>query len=336
ALAVTQRSRPRVAVTLNLVAGVGVVLVAGGSHASLACFGLCILALTSVLTSGPRPGHVFACAALIYLFVRLAQAGFSTDWLPWIGGVFISALGGGVVVHEQRLLAQLRAAQADLANRTRVQERARIARDLHDVIAHSLTVSLLHISAARMAVEHDPEDAGRALAEAERLGRESLDEVRAIVGLARADVDHDDRSALAPTPGLESLDALVERYRSAGAEIRVERETAVAGLPATISTTAYRIAQEALTNAARHAAGRPVEVRLAAPNGSVELLVLSAGPCAAVAPGNGGHGLHTMRERAEAVGGALDAGPAPSGEGWRVHASLPLRPGAEWPCGRPR
>ncbi|MDE3132559.1 MAG: hypothetical protein KGL15_00675, partial [Acidobacteriota bacterium] len=94
ALAVTQRSRPRLAVTLNLVAGVGVVLVAGGSHASLACFGLCILALTSMLTSGPRPGHVFACAALIYLFARLAQAGFSTDWLPWIGGVFISALGG--------------------------------------------------------------------------------------------------------------------------------------------------------------------------------------------------------------------------------------------------
>ena len=336
AMAVTQRARPRMAVTLNLIAGIGVVLDSGGSHASLGYFGLCILALVSVLTAGPRPGQLFAFGALIFLFVRFAQGNFGTGWLPWIAGVFVSALGGGVVVHEQQLLGQLRAAQADLATRTRIQERARIARELHDVIAHSLTVSLLHISAARMAVQHDPDDADRALAEAERLGRESLEEVRAIVGLARADPGEQDSSALAPTPGLDALDALVERYRSAGAEIRVELATSVAAVPATISTTAYRIAQEALTNAARHAAGSPVEVRLAAPNGSLELLVLSAGLCPEAPPPNGGHGLHTMRERAEAVGGTLEAGPAPAGKGWRVHASLPVRPNSEWPCGRPR
>lgn len=336
AVAVTQRTRPRVAVTLDLIAGAGVVLVADGSPTSLGCFGLCILTLLCVLTAGPRLGHLFACAALVFLFVELAQHGFRSDWLPWIGGVLVSALGGNAVVHELRLLSQLRAAQADLASHARTQERARIARELHDVIAHSLTVSLLHISAARMAVQHDPADADRALGEAERLGRESLDEVRAIVGLARADGGADGDSPLTPTPGLESLDALVERYRSAGARIRVELGIGIDGVPATIGTTAYRITQEALTNAARHAAGQPVELSLSAPNGSLELLVLSAGPGAAAAGGNGGHGLRTMRERAEAVGGVLDAGPAPTGDGWRVRASLPLQPLSEWPCGRPR
>jgi signal transduction histidine kinase len=335
AIAITQRTRPRIAVAFYLAAGVGVVLDAGGSHASLGYFGLCILALLCILTAGPRPGHVFAAAAIVLLFVRLADSSFSTGWLPWISGVFVSALGGGVLVHEQRLLAQLRAAQADLANRTRLQERARIARELHDVIAHSLTVSLLHISAARMAVQHDPADADRALSEAERLGRESLDEVRAIVGLTRAD-GNDGSSSLAPTPGLESIDALVERYRSAGAEIKVELGAGIGRVPATIGTTAYRIAQEALTNAARHASGHPVALSLSAPNGTLELVVVSAGPSAQVTARNGGHGLHTMRERAEAVGGALEAGPAPSGDGWRVHATLPLAPPAEWPCGRQR
>jgi signal transduction histidine kinase len=328
-----------VAVALSLVAGVGVVLDTGGSGTNLGYFGLCTLALLCVLTAGPRIGYLFACAALALLCVRLVTSHFDTGWLAWIGGVFVSALGGAVIVHEQRLLAQLQAAQAGLAERTRTQERARIARDLHDVIAHSLTVSLLHISAARMAVQHDPGDADRALAEAERLGRESLDEVRAIVGLARADGGGEELSTLAPTPGLESLGELVERYRSAGARIQIVVDTGSASVPATVGTSAYRIAQEALTNAVRHAPGWPIDVRLTAPNGSLELDVFSAGPAGTTAPaGNRGHGLHTMRERAEAVGGVLEVGPAAPGgaAGWRVHASLPLGPGLEWPCGRPR
>jgi signal transduction histidine kinase len=315
------------------------VLAAGGSHDSLGYFGLCALAFLCVLTAGITPGHLFACAAVALLLGRLVSGGFSTDWLPWIGGVIVSALAASVIVYEQRLLTQLQAAQADLAQRTRTQERARIARDLHDVIAHSLTVSLLHISAARMAVEHDPDDADRALAEAERLGRESLDEVRAIVGMTRADSDGDGASLLAPTPGLESLDELVQRYRTAGADIQIDVETGAANVPATVGTTAYRIAQEALTNAARHAAGWPVEVRLSVPNGSLEMDVLSGGPPAALPrTSSGGHGLNSMRERAEAVGGVLEAGPAPPGDGagWRVHASLPLKPPRVMPCGSER
>jgi signal transduction histidine kinase len=336
--AVTVRGVPPLhAVALSLVAGAGVVLASGASHTNLGYFGLCVVAFLCVLTAGLRLGGLFACVAVAFVVIKLASGGWNVGWLPWIGGVAVSALGAAVIVHEQRLLAQLEAAQADLAKRTRLQERARIARDLHDVIAHSLTVSLLHISAARMAVQHDPDDADRALAEAERLGRESLDEVRAIVGMARKDADEDGSSALTLTPGIESIEALAGRYRSAGAQIVVEMETDTAGIPATISTTAYRIAQEALTNAARHAAGWPVEVRLSMPNGSLELDVLSGGPPDLAMPErNGGHGLNSMRERAEAVGGALDAGPIPATErgGWRVHASLPVSPTRVMPCGR--
>jgi signal transduction histidine kinase len=314
-------SRPRQAVLLAIVSGVGVVLVSGGSHGDLGYFGLCALTLLVVITAGPRLGAVGALAALAVVLDRLAAANFSTGWFPWIGGVIVSALGAGVIVHEQRMLAQLREAQVDLAERSRLQERARIARDVHDVIAHSLTVSLLHISAARLAVEHDPEDAARALAEAERLGRESLDEVRSIVGLMRTERGEGDGGSLAPAPGIDHLQELVDRFRSAGVAISFEHDGIPAAVPRTIGTTACRIAQEALTNAAKHAPGAAVAVRLQKHDQILELTVESHGT-----PGRGeGHGLSSMLERAQSVGGTLEAAPAElqGGLGWRVTAQLP-------------
>ncbi len=169
-------------------------------------------------------------------------------------------------------------------------------------------------------MSEDPDEAVRALAEAERLGRQSLEEVRSVVGLLRSGAG-DDGSRLAPVQGLEALDDLVERFRSAGAEVSLDRSEAVATLPATASTTLYRIAQEAFTNAAKHAPGNPVSVRVDVIGGHVELTVESAG-----IPGDGrGMGLETMRERAEAVGGTCAAGPG--GAGWLVHASVPVTGG---------
>jgi signal transduction histidine kinase len=188
------------------------------------------------------------------------------------------------------------------------------------VIAHSLTVSLLHISSARLALEHEPEDAERALAEAERLGRESLDEVRSIVGLMRSP-DGETADSLVPVPGLDAVGELVERFRSAGADVDLRRTGDLAFVPATAGTTLYRIAQEALTNAARHAPGAAIHVTLTRDNDHVELVVDSDGR-----PGGGqGNGLETMRERAEALGGRCEAGPA--GHGWRVAASVPTPAG---------
>lgn len=310
----------RTAVALAAVAGAGVAVDAGGHGQCLAWFGLCVLAFWVMIVAGSTLGTLFLVAAEAPLVAHLLIPRVDLGWTPWVAGVAVSAGGAALIARQQRLVAQLRAAQAGLAERSRAEERNRIARDLHDVIAHSLTVSLLHISSARLAVSEDPDDAARALAEAERLGRQSLDEVRSIVGLMRSG-ERDDGSRLTPLPGLDALDELVERFRSAGADVALERSGDLTSLPATASTTLYRIAQESFTNAAKHAPGRPVSVRVAAAGGSVELIVESGG-----IPGSGrGMGLETMRERAEAIGGTCTAGPA--GAGWRVHATVPVKAG---------
>jgi signal transduction histidine kinase len=211
---------------------------------------------------------------------------------------------------------RLRAAQADLAERSRVEERGRIARELHDVIAHSLTVSLLHVTSARLAVDHDPGDASRALAEAERLGRQALTEVRATMGLLRLD----DPSGIArPVPGFGQVPQLVGEFRGAGVQVTLTVDGDPSALPQTVGSTIYRIVQEALTNAARHAPGAPVTVDVTVADQNVTVLVDSAGP-----PGQGsGMGLINMAERAGALGGSCTAGPG--GHGWLVTATLPRR-----------
>ena len=308
----------RMAVALAALAGAGVALDAGGHGQCLAWFGLCVLAFWAMIVAGPKLGVLFLLAAEALLIGHLLTPHVDLGWTPWVAGVAVSAGGAALIARQQQLVTELRAAQAGLAERSRADERNRIARDLHDVIAHSLTVSLLHIASARLALSEDPVDAARALVQAERLGRQSLEEVRSIVGLMRSG-DDDDGSRLAPVQGLEALDELVERFRSAGAEVELHRSGNVASLPATASTTLYRIAQEAFTNAAKHAPGRAVSVRLAAAGGRVELTVESSG-----VPGSGrGMGLETMRERAEAIGGTCEAGPG--GSGWRVRASVPVK-----------
>jgi signal transduction histidine kinase len=173
----------------------------------------------------------------------------------------------------------------------------------------------LHVSSARLAVEHDPADAARSLAEAERVGRQTLAEVRATMGLLRTG---DQEALTAPAPGADQLPSLVEQVREAGTDVTLVVEGKFGSLPATIGSTVYRIVQEALTNAAKHAAGSIVVIRVAVDRQSVDVRVESGG-----APGHGaGHGLSSMRDRAQAVGGTCQAGPG--GQGWLVHASLPL------------
>ncbi|MGO9792163.1 MAG: sensor histidine kinase [Solirubrobacteraceae bacterium] len=321
AASMMSRYGPRAALALSLLAGAGIALTAGRTGASLAWFGLCLVAFCLVIAAGWRLGAAFWLAAAVLLGSHMLTAHPDLGWLPWIAGVTVSSAGAGLIVRERTLVDELRAAQAGLAERSRAEERNRIARDLHDVIAHSLTVSLLHVTSARLAVEHDPGDAARSLAEAERLGRESLDEVRSIVGLLRSD---DERGRTAPVPGMEAIPDLVERFRAAGAAVTLESDGELGRLPATVGTTLYRIAQEALTNAAKHAPGGTVVVRLAAAADGLALTIDSAG-----APGHGaGTGLTSMRERAEAVGGRCESGPADGG--WRVRASVPV------PVGRSR
>jgi signal transduction histidine kinase len=177
---------------------------------------------------------------------------------------------------------------------------------------------LLHVQSARLAVEHDPADAARALAEAERLGRESLAEVRIAVGMLREDDAPDGDGDIAPLPGIDGLPALVERFRSAGADITLAVEGDTGHLPATTGLAVYRITQEALTNAVKHAPNSLTALRLTV---GAETVTLTADSLAE--PGTGtGLGLVSMRERAESLGGSCAAGPG--GGGWLVRATLPV------------
>jgi len=307
------------------IATAGIAMLGHGMSSNLGWFGVCLLTGWCVLAGSRREALAYWAGTMLLFAAEWLWVQPDPGWGAWLAGVTLATAFSLLIRHDRDLLRRLRQAQAGLAEQARAQERNRIARELHDVIGHTLTVSLLHVQSARLAVEHDPADAGHALAEAERLGRECLAEVRTAVGMLRED-DAADRTA--PLPGAGGLPALVEQFRSAGADVTLTVEGDVAGLPATTGLAVYRIAQEALTNAAKHAPGVPTEVRLRVSAGEVTLTADSrAVPSKGASAGAGpGLGVISMRERAESVGGSCEAGPG--GRGWLVRARLPLTGGA--------
>ncbi|MDQ1385006.1 MAG: hypothetical protein QOG65_2385 [Actinomycetota bacterium] len=309
--------RPRFPIAFAVVSTAGIVLLANGDPGSLGWFGICVLGGWCALGAPTVVGVTYWIANIALIGAEWALAVHDPGWGAWMAGTTFTVLAALLIRHQLTLVQQMRELQADLAQRSRIEERSRIARDLHDVIAHSLTVSLLHVSSARLAVEHDPEDAARALADAERLTRQSLADVRVTVGLLRSP---DDGGLAPPAPGLGDLPRLVEELRAAQADVSLVVDGDLDDLPATTASTVYRIVQESLTNAARHAPGSRVEVHVAARDGHVDVDIESSGSA-----GTGsGMGLTSMKERAAAVGGTLNAGP--EGNGWLVHASLPRVP----------
>jgi signal transduction histidine kinase len=308
-----QQRRPLLAYAA--VATGGIAVLGHGLPSNVGWFAVCLLGGWCVLAGSRRDGLVYWAAAMAVFVAEWLWVKPDPGWGAWMAGTTLSVLAGLLVRHEIDLVSQLRAAQAGLAERARAEERNRVARELHDVIAHTLTVLLLHITSARLAAEHDLADAARALSEAERLGRESLAEVRMAVGMLHQDGD---TGATAPLPGVGDLPALVERFRSAGADVTLAIDGDTGRLPAATGLTVYRILQEALTNAVKHAPGSPTAVRLAVEANTVRLAVDSAAQ-----PGAGtGVGVLSMRERAESLGGSCQAGPG--GRGWLVQAALPL------------
>jgi len=220
---------------------------------------------------------------------------------------------------------ELRQAQEALAAGAAAEERARIAREVHDVIAHSLTVTLLHVSAARLAVQDRPEDAVAALAEAERLGRRSLADVRRAVGLLGP---AQDGGAAAPLPAAADIPALVAEYRAAGLHAGLAVTGDVEVLSSATSLALYRIAEESLANAARYAPGAPVEVELAIEGGRAVLRIVNGAGTPDPPPvvdARPGLGLSGIRQRTELIGGSLQVGPF--GTGWRVEVEVPLLDG---------
>ena len=216
-------------------------------------------------------------------------------------------------------LAQAERARAEQARLAVADERTRIARELHDVVGHSVSVMTVQASAARRLLKPHQEKEREALLVVEQTGREALAEMRRMVGVLRRP---EEAPALAPQPSLEHLDRLIEQTREAGLARRAAgrgRSRAAAG---GVDLTAYRLVQEGLTNAIKHARAQHAEVVVRYGDGHVELTVTDDGTGDGGGE-SGGHGLVGMRERVSVYGGELEAGPLPGG-GYRLHARLPV------------
>jgi signal transduction histidine kinase len=222
--------------------------------------------------------------------------------------------------------ARERAARAEREREERArtaveEERARIARELHDVVGHSVSVMTVQASGVRRLLRPDQEREREALLIVERTGREALAEMRRMVGVLRRP---EEAPALAPQPSLEHLDRLVEQAREAGLPVELRVEGDAVELPAGVDLTAYRLVQEGLTNALKHARATRAEVLVSYGIGQIEVIVSDDGKGLGNGDG-GGHGLVGMRERVSVYGGELDAGPQQGG-GYRLRARLPLAP----------
>ena len=223
--------------------------------------------------------------------------------------------------------AKERAARAEREREERArsavsEERARIARELHDVVGHSVSVMTVQASAVRRLLRPEQQREREALLIVERTGREALAEMRRMVGVLRRP---EEGPALAPQPTLEHLDKLVEHAREAGLPVELRVEGEPLPLPAGLDLTAYRLVQEGLTNALKHARAHRAQVLVRYSDGDIEVTVSDDGQGAGSDGGGGGHGLVGMRERVAVYGGELEAGPRPEG-GYRLRARLPVTP----------
>ncbi|KOX48756.1 sensor histidine kinase [Streptomyces sp. NRRL F-7442] len=213
--------------------------------------------------------------------------------------------------------ARERAERAQAARRRADEERLRIARELHDVLAHSISVINVQAGVGLALLDTDPEQARTALTTIKDQSKEALGEVRQVLGTLRTPGD----APRAPAPGLDRLPELVEQAASAGLTVEVAGDPP--RLPPGAGLAAFRIVQEALTNVVRHSGSRSARVRIDADRGTLRLCIDDDGPAAGAEAGGSGNGLAGMRERAAALGGTIEAGPRPDG-GFRVLAALPI------------
>jgi signal transduction histidine kinase len=314
------------------------------------------VALVECVTGDPRAP--VAMAAVVALYTVASTTDRPTTWrvglltmtvltgaamlagpLPWYAqeNLAIFAWTGigataGDAVRSRRTVVRAMRERAERAERTReeearrrvAEERLRIARDLHDVVAHHIALVNVQAGVAAHVMDKRPDQAKEALAHVREASRSALNELRATVGLLRQSGDPE--APTEPAPGLSRLDELAGTFRSAGLPVQVARADQGTALPAAVDLAAYRIIQEALTNVQKHAgpeARAEVSVVRVGPNIEVTVLDDGSGDDATVEVG-GGHGLLGMRERVTALRGTLTTGPRYGG-GFRVHAILPVR-----------
>jgi signal transduction histidine kinase len=275
-----------------------------------------------------RSQAVAGAAALVGVIVIVAhnQGDHPGDFLlPLIifAVAWIVGFGLGQKFHEadeaKERAARLEREREEQARLAVAEERARIARELHDIVGHSVSVMTVQAAGVRSLLRPEQEREREALEIIEQTGREALAEMRRLVGVLRRP---EEAPALAPQPSLEHVDKLVSQAREAGLPVELRVEGDPVQLPAGVDLTAYRLVQEGLTNAIKHARAEHAEVVVRYSNGTVELTVSDDG-AGDGAGEKGGNGLVGMRERVSVYGGELDAGPRPEG-GFRLHATLPV------------
>ncbi|MEU7555967.1 sensor histidine kinase [Streptomyces sp. NPDC044571] len=284
-------------------------VVAGHRHAAWAAVG------------GLWAGHLLIGH---WLYLRLPPPGDGpAPWAPEgaVTAWAIAVLAASELVRVRREQWARDRAERAAAERRRVdQERLRIARELHDVLAHSISVINVQAGVGLALLDTDPEQARTALTTIKAASKEALGEVRQVLDTLRAPGE----APRTPAPGLDRLPELVGQAASAGLTVSVEGEAEGRGLPPGADLAAFRILQEALTNVVRHSGARTARIRIGRRADALELCVDDDGPATGGDAGGSGTGLIGMRERAASLGGTVEAGPRPDG-GFRVRARLPLR-----------
>jgi signal transduction histidine kinase len=261
-----------------------------------------------------------AAVPVLAMWGVISQGYYANDPAPTGLVILVFFLGGAWTAGRLVLARALQVErEVDEAARSAVaDERSRIARELHDVVAHSLTIVSVQASAAQGLLARDPARAAEHLEAVRSTAREGLAEMRRLVGVLR-----EDEPTYAPQPSLDRLGELVADARAAGVPVELEVPDPAPVLPAGLDLAAYRIVQEALTNVRRHAGGVPTEVRVRSEDDGLALEVVNA-PGAVRADASGaGRGLVGMQERVRMYGGRLDVGPEADG-GWAVRARLPV------------
>ncbi|WP_126638792.1 sensor histidine kinase [Embleya hyalina] len=340
------RVRSRVATMLVVGSGVAQLLCDG--TITFANYAMLVIAYTAA-KSGPRwlsraalASTVLAPAALLVRFPHGDGETFRAN-LSASGFVIVLLAISWVLGDSMRTRRAFYAELIDRAARLEVErdqqarlaaaaERARIARELHDVVAHNVSVMVVQADGAAYAIDAAPDSAREALGTIAATGREALAEMRRLLGVLRSESDAE---TFVPQPGVDQLDELLTRVRGAGLAVDLHVEGRPVELSQGIGLTVYRIVQEALTNTRKHGGpGVGARVVLRYTGEDIELDVRDDGRGEA-APGDGmGHGLVGMSERVALFGGRLETGPYPAG-GWRVHALLPTRPRTPALPGRP-
>ncbi|MET0417515.1 MAG: histidine kinase [Actinoplanes sp.] len=308
------------------------VLVSGNPAALRLSFFACVIAGYSAAVFSPYKIPALAslpAAAILHAGLQSDASSVSDSAVPFLILLPIAVAAEGLRRWKQHAdegrarMSAMEHEQIEALRRATEFERARIARELHDVVTHNVSVMVIQAGAARKVMETTPEEARAALLAVEAGGRAAMTELRHVMGLLTMDGDELDAD-LAPQPGLDGLDALVRRVRDSGVEVEFVLHGERRPLPTGVELTVYRLVQEALTNTVKHAAGAFVRVLVEYADDHLRVEVTDTGGRSGATAGTGaGRGLIGLRERLAVYGGKLQAGPRLTG-GYRVEARIPV------------